>query len=127
MVKWIAWHSQEAEHGGDHVYRGVFWIVEGELLAFPFREGSSTGMAKSGNTYNHRLLWPYVKPVKCRKSYDYYPRGRIDIDGKGKTVIYLNPNIGEEWIPILCQMFELDKAPVIRYDYSRHYRCWMDD
>ena len=127
MVKRIALRRETPDYGGGYVYRGVFWIVERELLAFPFREGSMPGMAKSGKTYNHRLLWPYVKPVKCRKSYDYYPRGRIDINGKGEVVIYMNPNIGEEWIPILCQMFELDKAPVIRYDYSKHYRCWMDD
>ena len=118
---------REAFDGGSHVYRGVFWIVEGELFAFPFRDGATTGMAKSGNTYNHRLLWPYVKPERCRKPYDFYPRGRIDTNGKGKAVIYMNPNIDEKWIPVLCQLFELDETPIIRYDYSKHYRSWMDD
>ena len=36
---------------------GIFWVIDGELYAFPFYEGSSFGVAKSGNTYNHKLLW----------------------------------------------------------------------
>ena len=31
--------------------RGVFWVVDGELLAFPFRSGAPYGAAKAGNTY----------------------------------------------------------------------------
>ena len=109
------------------MYRGVFWIVSGELLAFPFREGTTRGVAKSGNTYNHRLLWPYIKPAKCYKPYDYYPRGRVEIDGKGRAVIYMHPAIGEAWVGIICQRCEVEDRPLIRYDYSRHYRCWLDE
>ena len=29
--------------------RGVFWVVDGKLLAFPFREGAQLGVAKSGS------------------------------------------------------------------------------
>lgn len=36
--------------------RGVFWIVDDELLAFPFMEKFLEGVAKSGNTYNHKKL-----------------------------------------------------------------------
>lgn len=42
--------------------RGAFWIVDGKLLAFPFDETETEGVAKSGNTFNHRLLWEYIKP-----------------------------------------------------------------
>ena len=36
--------------------KGVFWIVDGRLLAFPFGSSFPEGTAKSGDTYNHRLL-----------------------------------------------------------------------
>lgn len=59
--------------GGGEMYRGVFWIIEGTLYAFPFKErmqSNEIGIAKSGLTYNHKNLWPKVKPkglVLCQK------------------------------------------------------------
>ena len=75
--------------------RGVFWIVDDKILAFLFYEDSGIGVAKSGNTYNHKKLWSEIKPKGCNKPYNYYPRGRVDISNKGKAIIYLNPNISE--------------------------------
>ena len=49
--------------------RGVFWIVEGELKAYVFEPGSEYGVAKSGVTFNHKLLWPHVRLLNARKSY----------------------------------------------------------
>lgn len=35
--------------------RGVFWDIDGTLLAFPFiQNNDSIGVAKSGTTYNHK-------------------------------------------------------------------------
>lgn len=48
--------------------RGVFWIIDGELLAFPFMEDSLEGVAKSGNTYNHKKLWNDIKPHGSKKT-----------------------------------------------------------
>lgn len=79
--------------------RGVFWIIGDKLLAFPFMEDSLEGVAKSGNTYNHKKLWDDIKPRGCNKPYNYYTRGRVDISNKGKPIIYMNPNIAEEFIP----------------------------
>ena len=63
--------------------KGVFWIVERNgdeiLLAFPFQDGDTTGVAKSGDTYNHRLLWESVRPSGCNRPYSYYPRGRVEV------------------------------------------------
>ena len=33
--------------------RGVFWIVDDKILAFPFMN-DGISVAKSGNTYNHK-------------------------------------------------------------------------
>lgn len=43
---------------GDKFYRGVFWVIDGALLAHPFIEGVyAEGTARSGVTYNHKKLW----------------------------------------------------------------------
>lgn len=107
--------------------RGVFWIIDDELLAFPFMEDSLGGIAKSGNTYNHKKLWNDVKPRGCNRPYNYYPRGRVDISNKGKPIIYMNPNIGDEFIPLIKSEFGLRSEPIIRYDNSQHYKCYLDE
>ena len=106
--------------------RGVFWIIDDELLAFPFM-GDNVGVAKSGQTYNHKLLWDDIKPRGCNKPYNYYPRGRIDFSNKGKPIIYMNPNIDEEYIQDIKIQFGLRENPEIRYDNSQHYKCYLDD
>ena len=81
---------------------GVFWVIEDKLLAFPFGTvDTQNGIAKSGTSYNHKRLWEEIKPRRCNKSYNYYPRGRVEINTHNKVVIYMNPNIGAgEVIPI---------------------------
>lgn len=106
--------------------RGVFWIVEGELKAYVFEEGAEYGVAKSGNTFNHKLLWEHVRPGKCNRAFDFYPRGRVDYNGKGRPVIYMNPNIGEKYIAEIKIAFGLTKDPLIHYDGSEHYKCYLD-
>ena len=106
--------------------RGVFWIVEDELKAFVFEEGAEYGVAKSGNTFNHKLLWDAVRPAKCNRAFDYYPRGRVDYNGKGRPVIYMNPNIGEEYVSEIEKAFSLTEDAIIHYDGSEHYKCYMD-
>ncbi|WP_256374536.1 hypothetical protein [Butyrivibrio sp. LC3010] len=41
----------------DNVKSGVFWIIEDSLFAVPFEKDVVFGVAKSGNNYNHRLVW----------------------------------------------------------------------
>ena len=117
--------------------RGVFWVVpdadteygsEQTLLAFPFYEEAAEGVAKSGNTFNHKLLWPSVCPGEYRKyAYNYFPRGRVDFNGKGRPVIYMNPNVDRELLPAICEAFGLPEAPLVKYDNSEHYKCYLDD
>lgn len=104
--------------------RGVFWIIDGKLSAFPFDETATEGVAKSGKTYNHKLLWEHIKP--CNKPFDYYPRGRVDYNSKGKAIIYMNPCIENKYIDEIKTAFGITSEPVIRYDYSEHYKCDYD-
>ena len=104
--------------------RGVFWIVDGELIAYPFDENATEGVAKSGNTFNHKLLWEHIKP--CNKAFDYYPRGRVDFNAKGKAVIYMNPHIEDKYIKEIITAFGITSEPIVRYDCSEHYKCYLD-
>ena len=106
--------------------RGVFWIVEEELKAYVFEPDAEYGVAKSGSTFSHKLLWPHVRPSKCKKEFDYYPRGRVDYNGKGRPVIYMNPNISEAYVEQIVKAFELTEKPIVKYDGSEHYKCYWD-
>ena len=106
--------------------RGVFWLIEDEILAAAYDPTNRYGIAKSGENYNHKLLWDYVKPPKCSKPFDYYPRGRVEIDNKGRPIIYLNRNIGDTYIPIIREKFGIEEIPRIHYDESTHYRSNVD-
>lgn len=108
---------------------GVFWVIDGELYAFPFYEDNliMNGVAKSGTTYNHQKLWDEVKPRKCNKLYNYYPRGRVDITPSGIAVVYINPHITDEVIHEVIKEFGVSSLPVrIHRDYSDHYKCYLD-
>lgn len=104
--------------------KGVFWIIEDKIIAYPFDGCINEGVAKAGDTYNRKLLWEYIHI--CNKPFDYYPRGRVEINSNGVTVIYMNPNIDEKFIPKISTAFGLTSAPIIRYDYSEHYKCNFD-
>ena len=101
--------------------RGVFWIVEGKLLAVPYDEDAAEGLSKNGFNYNHRLLWPYVCPKGCRKRYDYYPRGRVEYTNYGKPIIYMGLSVGPKFVPEIIEAFDIKEDPLIRHDGSGHY------
>lgn len=109
---------------------GIFWYIDDQnkLLSYPFGTvDSPIGIAKSGDTYNHKRLWADLRPSK--KSYNYYPRGRVDWDKQGRATIYLNPNIPESVMPEIKIAFGIRPSDECRveYDYSTHYRCHLDD
>lgn len=111
---------------------GIFWYMDDidELLSYPFGSVDSfNGVAKSGNTYNHKRFWNDLRPHNSRKSYNYYPRGRVDWDSQGRATIYLNPNIPEEIISRIKLDFGIRPSDEcrIQFDYSDHYKCHLDD
>ena len=56
---------------GEQGNKGVFWLIDGELLAVPFKSDSPEGLSKSGTNYNHKLLWESVRPEGCREAFDH--------------------------------------------------------
>ena len=101
--------------------KGVFWIIDNNLYAFPF-DHATEGVAKSGDTFNHKLLWEKVKPSKDKHPYNYYPRGRVEIDNKNRPIIYMGLDVDEKFILEIIIEFEITDTPVIRYDGSDHYK-----
>ena len=112
---------------GGKFYRGVFWVVDGALLAYPFIEGVyAGGTARSGVTYNHKKLWAQLHG-SLGKPYNYYPRGRVDADNRGQPVIYMSPRVPLSLLLEIQAAFAITTEPLLRYDNSRHYRCHLDD
>ena len=107
--------------------KGVFWVIGGELLAFPFDGTYSEGTSKSGDTYNHKKLWESVCPKGCNKPYNYFPRGRVEITRLKKVIIYMSPHISPNFLPEIQRKFDIDDMPRIIFDRSQHYRCWLDE
>lgn len=111
--------------------KGLFWFVNSELIT-KFVECNAEGMAledveytsKSGENFNHKIEWENLsKEITKGKEYNYFPRGRVEIN-KGKITIFLNPDINsEDVINKVIEEFELQDIENIRIvtDGSRHY------
>ena len=101
-------HKKSAIECAIELSRGVFWVIDDDLLAFPFIEPiHESGISKSGLTYNHERLWPIIKPNKCNKAYNYYPRGRVEINNRGESTVYMNPNVDDKFIAEIKRQFGL--------------------
>ena len=123
------------------IYRGIFWIKDldnlesnsnylikietnenGEALNYPFPLNS-----KNGNDYTHKASWPLLPSNQTRnKTFDYYPRGRVEIKNGDKT-IYFNPILNkEEIINYIKKEYCLSGEVKIIPDFHKHYKCNLD-
>ena len=91
-----------------------------------FGRGIRRGAARSGVTYNHKKLWEQLHGSRG-KSYNYYPRGRVDADNRGQPVIYMSPHVSPALLPEIQAAFAITTESLLRYDNSHHYRCHLDD
>ena len=71
-------------------------------------------------------MWKYVKPQNYNKPYNYYPRGRVVKGTKNKAIVYMNPDISNEFISSIKEAFEIEGEPIIKLDFSKHYKCYLD-
>ena len=127
--------------------KGIFWIVDRENLKnnepYLFRiPVDPVGIpcpltsipwlnSKRGDHYNQKRTWEEYVPAELRggKPYNYYPRGRVEIKDKGKTKIFLNPDIAtDEIIAYIVEKFCLQHREVKAIaDGSKHYHCAEKD
>lgn len=131
------------------LYRGIFWVpdvddVQSSQLYFQIPCDSDgnvspdfnipTQMSSKGtDNYNHKNVWNSL-PKKLTYGYDfnYYPRGRIEIN-RGVATIYASPHIpSEDLMSWLIDKFNLtahNGIKKVRYiaDGSDHYKCHLDE
>ena len=129
------------------LHKGIFWIkdtddIENSILYFTIDCDSNGNnisnpeeynASKDGLSYNHKNTWSKL-PSKYtdNKSFDYYPRGRVEIRNKRAT-IYCSPYIFGEDIKNVCiDRFNLTKSNGIKEirilaDNSSHYNCYLDN
>ena len=120
------------------LYSGIFWIKDMDnptnelFFMVPTTEyGNSSTIfnSRNGSTYNHKATWATLHQSK---PFDYYPRGRVDIQN-GVARIFINPNLNtEEIINLIKSEFNLTtgngiKKVKVLVDNSEHYRCHLDD
>lgn len=129
------------------LYKGVFWIINFEDMSLnkdycfliPIDSNGNVDSfntslnAKSGKTYNHERLWNTLpRSMTYRHDYNWFPRGRVEIQN-GKATIYLNPNINTDEIrDFIIDEYNLSsyngiKKIVFHSDGSEHYKCYLDD
>ena len=108
---------------------GPFWYIpdEDKLIAFPYDPNElQNALSNNGLTYTHKRLWPEIAGQYRSKPYNYYPRGRVETKNNRSAVVYMNPNIGEDYIKDIMEIYRLSEYPSIKYDYSKHYKCYLD-
>ena len=120
--------------------RGVFWVtdIENAELIIAAAECDTNGsfitppasemLANSGCEFNHKRVW---KAHGRRESYNFYPRGRVQIR-RGKAVIYCNPALCSERIISrvtaafgLCAGNGISSVRVFA-DGSEHYKYFVN-
>ena len=92
------------------LYKGIFWVVNEDNIYsnsnYCFKipsdiHGNSTDgtlnlNAKSGSTYNHRLVWRGLSRKQTKgKPYNYFPRGRVEIQDNSKHYLC---HLDDGWI-----------------------------
>ena len=121
-------------------YKGLFWLIDERLICKRIRcdlsgiilDSNEMLTAINGKNDNHKIVWDTLPhSVTHGKSYNYYPRGRVEIRN-GVAVIFLNPQLcTDDVIEMVKTEFYLSdesgiKDVKIKADGSKHYRCCLD-
>ena len=90
--------------------KGIFWCANfdterPELITVSIacdKNGNSNEpvqfSSKPGNNFNHQLEWERIdRKITKGQSFNYYPRGRVEIKN-GKATVFLNPILNKECI-----------------------------
>lgn len=118
--------------------KGIFWCANfdtefPELITVSVvcdKNGNSKEpvqlSSKSGNNFNHRLEWERIdRKITNGQSFNYYPRGRVEIKNS-KATVFLNPILNKECIiSKVIDEFDLRATELtdvrIKSDGSNHY------
>jgi len=116
--------------------KGIFWLVYDKLVycsatcnisGDPLEELNENALSVLG-TFNHKTYWASLPTATSHgKSYNYFPRGRVEITN-GRAKVFLSPHLCiDEIKEKIVQQFGL-MGIEIKYipDGSNHYRCYLD-
>lgn len=87
----------------------------------------SSADSKNGLTFTHKKLWSEISGRYENHLYNYFRKGRVEIDNKGRSVIYLNSNILDSVINEIKRGFGIRNEPIVKYDNSSHYKCYIHE
>jgi len=111
---------------------GIFWFIDNKIFDFPAVNltDNTIGLSKSGNSFNHKKVWESLSTkITQGKRFDYYPRGRVEIDKLGRIVIWINPNLNNfkslQQIKLKFGIRSHNDVKV-KEDHSEHYKCYLD-
>lgn len=132
------------------LYRGIFWItdindIDSSKLYFTIpcdNDGNindpefmipNTMSSTGSDNYNHKRVWSTLgKEYTHGRSFDYYPRGRVEISN-GIAKVFHSPRIPQEELKkFVINKFNLTSHNGIKKikmiaDGSDHYKCHLDD
>lgn len=121
---------------------GIFWVLaetESDIVAenvyaikrsYSLDNNSCSALLFPMNkepVYNHKRTWETLPHKVTRgKSFDYYPRGRVELKND-KTTIWLNHNVSD-LIDAIKSEYRLNSLSNVklRVDGSSHYKCHFD-
>ena len=116
--------------------KGIFWLTknrsgEEQLLTVKAScDDMGTPLvpvefsSKSGENFNHQAEWAKLSPRLTQgRTFDYYPRGRIEIKN-GRVTVYCHPELTQlpyrNWI---VEEFDIPEGSRFVADGSVHYRA----
>ena len=127
--------------------KGIFWITDQEdiysnklVFLIPVDNFGNIDPSvdrlslnsKNHDNYNHKKVWDSLNSKDTHnKSFDYYPRGRVEI-ANSRATIYASPHLCTdaviEWVKDTFNLTEQNGIKRIRFvaDHSDHYLCCLD-
>ena len=129
LQKGIFWIKDINNISNSNLYFTIPCTSSGETLSDVDIEYTS----KNGLSYNHENTWKKLDSKTTEnKSFNYYPRGRVEIRN-GRVDIYCSPHIyGDELKNWCIDKFNLTSVNGIKKinmhaDNSTHYNCYLDN
>ena len=117
------------------LYKGLFWIKQdgqGRFIPITVKVECDVygnvlddSINLNGDSFNHEKEWKIFEAMPSGEyhglPYNYYPRGRVEINNK-KAIVYLNPELCMEYIKRLItnefRLWNIDVSFVAeQYDY----------
>lgn len=97
---------------------GIFWIIDGEVVAFSVTRDRAEHIGGFGNyPHGHAQLWPLVQrgiPALAKVEYDELPRGRVTFDARTQMFNLWMPSALVRQSEVVCRVRSQFDLPELR-------------